>query len=211
MNIEKHINKDNKILFITFGGLANQLSMPQFEFRNFLTNNFKSIDFVFIKDPGQFWYFNGIPGLGNNIHEVSEYLKNMIDEIKPEKVITLGTSAGGFASILFGNLIGADHLISFNPQTILNKTINHVGHARKLEVLRILGESNKYYDLLNLDNNIDQKIHIVYGNNDKNDVNMAKRMEVWPNVKTYAFKGDHGIVRVLRQNGELLKFFNEII
>ena len=88
MNIEKHINKDNKILFITFGGLANQLSMPQFEFRNFLTNNFKSIDFVFIKDPGQFWYFNGIPGLGNNIHEVSEYLKNMIDEIKPEKVIT---------------------------------------------------------------------------------------------------------------------------
>ena len=40
---------------------------------------------------------------------------------------------------------------------------------------------------------------------------MAKRMAVWPNVKTYEFKGDHGIVRVLRQNGELLKFFNEII
>ena len=47
-----------------------------------------------------------------------KHIKGIIYYLKPSKVITYGASSGGFAALLFGELLGADLSIALSPQVI---------------------------------------------------------------------------------------------
>jgi len=80
---------------------------------------------LFYIDKNQCWYHKGIYDITNNIDETVLYLNNIIKDGKYEKVIFMGTSAGGYASILFGSLCNnVNNVISFIPQTMLNNPID---------------------------------------------------------------------------------------
>jgi hypothetical protein len=189
-------------------------------------NNFKSILFknfrchsIFLNDFNKRWYLNGIPGLGSTVDEVVKSLKQLISTFNYSKLIILGISAGGYAALLFGSLLGADTILSFCPQTLLIDSVDLMG-TNLIERIRDLiisntSEYSNYYDILKLDNSKINKIVIIYGNILKpqypDDIKMAERMRVWNNVNIKIYPFDHTIAICLKESGVLLEILKEYI
>lgn len=68
---------------------------------------------IFVRDIFKQWYLKGINGRLNSVEKVTDFLKN---ETEGYCVITLGSSAGGYAAVLFGTLLNARAIYSFNGQ-----------------------------------------------------------------------------------------------
>jgi hypothetical protein len=115
----KIISGTNHKLIISFSGQGKGMgTLPQFEFVNFLEKNFHSFEKHFYLDMYNKWYHKGIEGISKNIKETTEYLREKIKGF--EEVIFIGSSAGGYAAILFGSLLKVDKVIAFKPQTIVD-------------------------------------------------------------------------------------------
>jgi len=169
----------------------------------------------FFKDTAQCWYHNGIVGLGNNIDACVDSIKNLIKDIKYNKIITLGTSAGGYAAILFGILLKVDTILSFSCQTFLDKN-NRILYAddSRSEYIQKLYRSNndaKYYDLLHLDNNVVKNIVLILGIQDQTDIKHINRMKAWSNVKIIEYNAGHAMIKSMRDDGSLLKLLTKYL
>ncbi len=68
---------------------------------------------IFLRDIKKQWYLSGINSNINSPSKLNEFLRN---ETRGYKVIALGSSAGGFASVIFGQLLNAERIYSFNGQ-----------------------------------------------------------------------------------------------
>ena len=217
MDIEiNHINKNKVPLIIAFGGMAGNLSEPVYEFKNFLSKNF-NCNLIFIKDSNKCWYFQGIRGIGNTVDQSVITLRKIVNNISHSKVISIGTSAGGYASILFGILLKVDNIISFSPQTFLDRKNRRQmndksrrGYIKKLYKMDV-NNSKKYFDLLKLDNKAVHRITIVYGYKNETDMKHVNRMKIWKNVHIRKFEGGHLLVKKLRDNGILYNILNRHI
>lgn len=80
-------------------------------------NNF---DVLYLRNHGK-WYLGGLSGIGKNINHTIAFLKKEFN--KYDDVITVGSSAGGYASILFGSECNANTVIAYIPQTDLEYAI----------------------------------------------------------------------------------------
>jgi pimeloyl-ACP methyl ester carboxylesterase len=80
---------------------------------------------VFVRDPADAWYQKGIsPGI-DDVAGLAAKLREIVAHLKPSRVVTVGASMGGYASLVFGNLIGADIVIASSPQTIIDSRLPH--------------------------------------------------------------------------------------
>lgn len=84
-------------------------------------NNF---DILFLRNQQQ-WYLGGLNGIGKNINHTLAFFKK--EFAKYDKVLCIGASAGGYASLLFGSLLNVDVVIAINPQTDLQYCIDNLG------------------------------------------------------------------------------------
>jgi len=115
----KKWDKGQKNLIVTFAGNGLVIGgWPIFEFNRSLSKMNLPCDVMFMKDMTEKWYLGGLKGLGKNIHHTITFLRRGIQNY--DKVIFIGASAGGYASILFGSLLEVDAVVGFNPQTDLN-------------------------------------------------------------------------------------------
>lgn len=80
-------------------------------FQFFKTRVKRASKHIFVRDIQQKWYHNGINESLDSIDKVLEFLK---EETKGTKIITLGSSAGGYAATLFGILLNAECIFSFS-------------------------------------------------------------------------------------------------
>ena len=111
---------DADTLVVSFGGYAKMFGGIQpFEFLSFLTQHFPNVSKHFYIDDMCDAYHQGIRGLSTNIDETVEYLRDKIKGYK--KVVFLGNSAGGYATILFGSLLGVTSVLAFIPLTVRRK------------------------------------------------------------------------------------------
>lgn len=212
------VSDASKPVIIAFAGLAQQLSEPVFEFKNFFHKHF-DCNFVFCKDVSLSWYFTGIRNYSSRIDDTVEKLKTFINEHRFKKVITLGTSAGGFAALLFGNLIGADEIISFCPQTFIDhENIKHYGENRWLEnMLKVESKACpnelKYLDLSNLPQPKARRVTVLLGMLEEKDYAHAERIKKWANVNVVEIPNanHYNMMKVLRNTGKLLKILQEHI
>ena len=101
---------------------------------------------IFVRDIRKQWYVGGINSIIDTTEKLLEFLKC---ETKGFMVYTLGSSAGGYASILFGSLLYANRIYAFNPQLNLFKTISQSNYFRDPLLFNYKDDSlyNKYYDL----------------------------------------------------------------
>ena len=175
-------------------------------FLNFLTKNYKNkLDIIIFIDKNQCWYHKGIDSITNNIDETVEYLKKKIytrNEIdsklykKYKKIIFMGVSAGGYASILFGSLCNIDNVISFIPRT---KLINPI--------------DKKYEDLNNFINK-DVNYLLIGDLSEKNKnsnhyISQCTRLDKYNNI--YINKFDNLNLKKLRDNGTLNNLIDNIL
>jgi hypothetical protein len=75
---------------------------------------------IFIRDIRKQWYIGGINSRMDNPLKLTEFLKKETDGFR---VFCVGSSAGGFAAILFGSLLKVDRVYAFNAQLNLNVTL----------------------------------------------------------------------------------------
>lgn len=196
---EHMIMNNNENLIISFGGLALVFGgILPFEFLNYLSSIYKNnCDLVFFIDKEQCWYHKGIKGITKGICGTMLYLNNIIKNGNYKKVIFMGTSAGGYASILFGSLCNnVSHVISFIPQTKIQNAVN-----------------KKYSNLKNIINK--KTKYNLYGNTSFENVNghhhisQCENIEYFPNVTVH--KNDSCNLKQLRDNGSIKKILDDIL
>ena len=113
-------NMKTHTLVVTFGGMHGNFGgiMP-FEFSSFMKKSkiLRCVDQMFYVDKAQRHYLSGIDQISSNVAETAMYLASKICGYK--NIIFVGTSAGGYAAILFGSLLQVSSVLAFVPQTIL--------------------------------------------------------------------------------------------
>lgn len=207
--IEVELSENGNNLYIFFGGIAAGIAMPIFEFYNAskIINESK----IFIRDLSQCWYQDGLPEISKDICSTAQHLNSQIETIKPEKVYFIGNSMGGYAAILFANLIGCGEVIAFAPQTFISPIlrIRHKDKRWKKQILNTYKKSflkRKIWDLrpLLLHSKHSIKISIFVSKADKLDYIHASHISGIQGVNIYEFEnGGHGIVKLLRDQGKL--------
>ena len=208
-NLSIEDNNSNSLL-VTFGGIKQGMGMPVYEFYNSL----KTIkcDKVFIKDIYQAWYHKGINEDINNIAKLKELLKSIIEKKVYTKVVFIGNSMGGYGAILFGVLLNIDKVIAFSPQTFIDRMNRfwYKDNRWSNEITNVyLNNSNqkRFYDLNTYlkKKSYSTKIDVYYSKNDKLDCYHSQKLNKQSNIRFYSFdKGNHNLIKVLRDDGELI-------
>jgi hypothetical protein len=109
---------ESSTLLLAFGGMKGKLDIPPFEFFG-LTGDMPTKR-LFVRDLKQAWYHQGVRRHGSTIPEVAEHLNRLIGRQQIERLVVVGTSAGGYAALIFGSLLGADRVLCWGPQTTLD-------------------------------------------------------------------------------------------
>jgi hypothetical protein len=123
----------------------NQIAIKnKFEWYN--TRISKGVKHIFVRDIKKQWYLTGINKEINNIDKLFQFLKI---ETEGYKVITLGSSAGGYAAVLLGSMLKADRIFTFNGQFRLDDLLESTSEAINPILFRERNNSeiNKYFSL----------------------------------------------------------------
>ena len=107
-------------IVIAFGGMGSKFGgIPPFEFSSFMrkSETLQNTDQIFFVDKAQRHYLAGIENISSDVQGTVKYLASKIHGYK--NVVFVGTSAGGYAAILFGSLLQVSSVLAFVPQTVL--------------------------------------------------------------------------------------------
>ncbi len=101
---------------------------------------------IFVRDIRKQWYIGGINHKIDSPHKLFDFFTH---ETKGYRIYTVGSSAGGFAAILYGSLLKAQRVYAFNAQLNLNITIEESNYVTNPILFNNLdnNELNKYFDL----------------------------------------------------------------
>lgn len=201
-----HRDNDGAPLVISFGGSGLDVTdEPQFAYEKFLTR--MRVNRLHVRDAFQCWYFNGIRGYSRDIAATADYLRATVSMLKPSRVTCTGTSAGGFAAILFGVLIQADHVVAINPQTLLQRGVECFAHGNLYRLKWTNPADTVHRDLLHLPPSF-TKIDIAYGRDEAVDRFHSGRMRIRSDVNLHPFPGGHADApRKVRDSGDLADLF----
>lgn len=186
----------SQTLIVSFAGHNLKYGIvPKIEFSNFLNKHFSHIDTQYYVDSNCKCYHNGIEGITNNIDETVDYLKDKFKNY--ERVICLGTSAGGYAALLFGSLLKVDTVIAFIPPTILRrKTLDE----KYRDIKPYINTKTKYHLFGDIS---------LRDENNSHHISHCERISMFPNVHITKFNGVN--LATMRDNGLLLDIMTKII
>lgn len=213
-------NNNSDTLIVTFAGMGWKNSAPTFIFHNYLKSY--NVDKLFLRDIKMRYYLTGLKNNTNNFSETVEFIKNMTVDRGYKKIIAIGCSSGGYAAILYGNLLNFSKIIAFNPQTVLNDkketVIKDIYNApNTCRWLRgLYKDDNNYQKALDLMNYLpfNSKIDIHYSvrGNKGIDKNHALYLNTDNKCDVYEHPGnDHMIALTLRNNGKLKEIIDKLI
>lgn len=116
------VGEDNKKLIVCFAsndhlGFERKTSLMEHKYKQ---NNF---DVLYLRNRIG-WYLGGLNGIGKNMTHTIAFLRKQF--VNYDKVLFVGTSAGGYASLLFGSLLKVNEVIAINPQTDLQYCIDNM-------------------------------------------------------------------------------------
>lgn len=200
------------VLLVAFGGLKGGIGrILPFEFFN-LT---KGIDTkkIYVRDLNLAWYHRGLPGIAKNIDGVAKHLKELVKKSGAKKVVVVGNSAGGYAALLFGYLIGADVVLAFAPQTFISRKERQIHKDTRWEGAQIRNahgsptRQERYFNLKRVLGG-HTRYHIYYQRKSRLDKIHAERMRAMKSVVLYPRDeggGDHYLVVHLKKSGALKK------
>lgn len=197
----ERLDGQNGATIMAFSGLTLELSMPVAEFYRMSAEHGQTV--YFIKDHLQAWYQRGLLGLSHDVPSTVEALARITAGDSPD-LRTFGTSAGGFAAILFGVLLKARKVVAFSPQTIIDPSTVEAFKSQDTRAADALSGAG-YLDLLPIvAQNRDTEIHIYYGSGHIGDMKSATRLQGLPNVTLHPHPHDsHNIGGWMKQHGLL--------
>ena len=204
-------SSSSRTAILAFGGLFTRMGgIPPFEFFGQLEGVGASR--VFIRDLEQAWYQCGVRGVAPDIRSCVTTLDRVLRENDVERLVCVGCSAGGFAAIMFGCLLGAAEVHAFAPQTTIRRRHLIVGRDKRWnKYLRAMTPKVDRSTLL-----LDVKpivaacdatpdITVHWGANERRDGYHARRLAGLGGVQVVSYQGvgHNDLTRVLRDRGEL--------
>jgi len=220
-------NNNSKTLFVSFAGMGQGNSIPTFNFYNFM-KQYNNIDKLFLRctgpHNGKVWccryYLLGFRHNTKTIEESVIFLRELITRKKYNKIVFTGCSAGGYASILFSELLNikVDKVIVFNPQTVIDYSkrlligdkYNCPANAEYLTNKKFQSDMyKKTLDLMNFHpfkNNIEIHYNLANKSIDKNH---AKRIESKNCIVKEYCSTSHFLALELRDSGILKQILDD--
>lgn len=201
------------VLFLSFGGVRMGAGIPPAEFHASLSG--RDLPGYFIKDFRQSWYQEGLLGLSQDIAGTEAVLRALIERHSPRHVVTLGVSAGGYAAILFGALLGVDRVAAFSPQIDVDNQVLKLysgydtpppkqfqAGVRTPPLRRFLRQQPKL-----------PEISVYYGGEHAFDSSNARALDGIEQVKLKPLAGVavHPVTVELRRTGELARILDELV
>jgi hypothetical protein len=149
------IGNNSKNLIVSFAGngpakkdfFQRKTSLMELKYHR---NDF---DVLYLRNLNK-WYLGGLTGIGNNINHTIAFLKK--EFAKYNKVCCTGSSAGGYASLLFGSLLNVNKVITTIAQTDLQYCVDNLpdGLPEKQNLINRSKEClvtwNKYNKIVNV-------------------------------------------------------------
>jgi hypothetical protein len=201
---------DSRTLLVAFGGMRNRIGMPPFEFLS-LTGGLP-VKRMFVRDLRQAWYHRGMPEHGTTLLGVADSLKRLLAEHEVERLVVAGNSSGGYGALVFGTLLGADTVLCFAPQTVLDLEVlaamnDHRWDERLLEVTATEPLDERWVDLrtaLGPARHAGTRYKVFFDETLDTDRLHAERLIGLEGLRLYRFgRGGHHLVRKLRDAGQL--------
>jgi hypothetical protein len=188
-------------LVIAFSGLGQEFNFVK-------TLKDYPVNAIFVRDLKNHWYVNGLRDVGNTVDEVCLHLTKQIASLNPSKVIIMGSSAGGFAALLYGSLLKADAILAFSPQTFMTKAkcLFHLDYRwldRVIEIYASPTVERRHLDLRRIVEQHVKEIIVVYDKSHRLDRLHAERLKAPQLFFEPKNDGGHNLVRTLRNTGEL--------
>ena len=98
---------------------------------------------IFLRDSMQHWFQGGLLGFSHSLEDTIEKLRAFIAARGITRILTLGSSMGGYGALLLASLLRAERTIAFAPQTSMEfgwmSSIGDLRWEQKLTELRHLG------------------------------------------------------------------------
>lgn len=126
----------------------------------------KAYKHIFVRDVFKQWYLMGINARINTPEKLTEFLQN---ETEGYNIVTVGSSAGGYAAILHGSLLNARYVLAFNPQFEIASLLNVSSERINPIVFREQELRSVYYDIIPYINS-DTDIFYFFSNASKWDI-----------------------------------------
>jgi len=142
------------------------------------------------------WYQEGIPPFGSTVEDTVRGLRNYAKDLGVSTVITMGTSMGGTAAIMYGLQIGA-RVLSFSPEVALRHA-----HSRSIEHLNNKPAS-QWDNLLPLMRSVDaSRLEVICGDGDLVDLLQASLIrETTHHVPRVMAGAAHGALQAIHKAG----------
>jgi len=153
-----------------------------FSFADFPTAN--SQIFLNVRDTDS--YQRGIPGLTSSIDETARWLGRLIDCHKPEIVRAFGESMGGYAALLFGQLLGVDRIYVVGPFAVLGQRF-----CRSREWYKHATYDPHYQDITRLLPRVQDKAHVVFPTFELREYGQIRHFHEWPHSSLFYGRGFH--------------------
>ncbi|WP_421850816.1 hypothetical protein [Oricola sp.] len=97
-------------LIVGFAGTKFRLFGPIWQILQIIDD--REFDFLLLADERRRHFESGVPGFGNSMRNIAAAVAALASKRGYRKMITYGTSMGGFPALRAGSLIGADRAIS---------------------------------------------------------------------------------------------------
>jgi hypothetical protein len=205
------VDGQHETVIIAFGGIWMGVGgLPPFEFFRQLGD--VPADRAFVRDLDQSWYQLGVRGIGDDIRASAEWVSSLCRQHRVQRVVCIGCSAGAFAAMAFGSLIGADVIHAFAAQTTIDEEdLRELRDTRWDEHLKRmrkkLGKRQPVLDVRPLlaSSASRPETYVHWGSAEPRDTRHALRLDGIPNVHLVPHEalGHDDLTRALRDQGEL--------
>lgn len=153
---------------------------------------------IFLRDLKKQWYLSGINA---EINSPALLLQFLLRETAGFDIVTIGSSAGGYAAVLYGCLLNAGKIMSFNGQVELNSLLK-TSNAYIDPLVFLYGNQNDYFpyfDLKELMLKKHENIFYFFSNKSTWDLSQYNHVKDL-NVNVVSFKTAHHGIPFLKSN-----------
>jgi hypothetical protein len=147
---------------------------------------------IFLRDVKKQWYLEGI---NNRINSIEGVLSLLQQATTGYDVVCVGSSAGGYAAMLFGCLLGAQRVVSFSGQFSLDAiAANHQVQNPLLVKYHTNPEVRRFYSVVPLLRSSRVQVFHLYPKSVRDDEQQVKLVAGIDNVIAFPFRyGGHGV------------------
>lgn len=183
-------------LVIGFSSIAMRLGTPTKNILNSLQP--LGFDLLLLLDPNRSFFEKGIPELGDDFFDITNWLINFSSAKQYNHIIVMGTSAGGLSSIIVGTMMNCSHIVAIG----CDKPSYHPG----IKELLTLASYNH-------NQNNTQKLYLIYSKHIKRDSEaIIELQEIFQNTTLISNSSvkHHAYLHELHKKGILDIFIKEI-